>query len=224
MGFETYKTIVDAEVDAFNKICKDISKEIETNSKIIEEHHQALKHRIDIDVENKRLLRNHMFAKYNIGFVDINVLIVKFRYRTKYTEEYFQDKYVLEKLEAISNFNIKCNEIDKLKVKNSQLKIILAKVNYLTPEHFVYSSLEALKNVIKPEVTYSSLESYSNRAPHSLYINNIYAFPHNTETDVSYIDEKLVDLFEDIFRLEIVRTYTPCLGQRRYITSVHKLF
>lgn len=224
MEFETYKTIVDAEVDAFNKICKDISKEIETNSKIIEEHHQALRYRIDVYEEDKRLLRNHMFAKYNIGFVDINEMIMKFRYRTKYIEGYFQDKYVIEKLEARSNFDTKCDEIYKLKVKNSQLKIILAEVHYLTPEHFAYSSLEALKNVVTPEVIYSSLESYSNRVPHSLYINNVYAFPHNTETDVSYIDEKLVDLFEDIFRLEIVRTYTPCLGQRRYITSAHKIF
>lgn len=224
MEFETYKTIVDAEVDAFNKICKDISKEIELNSNIIEEYHQSLRHRTDIDEENKILLRNHMFKKYNIGFVDINELIVKFRYRTKYTGEYFQDKYVLEKLEAISNFNTRCDEIDKLKVKNSQLKNILAKVHHLTAEHFAYSSLEALKNVVQPEViTYGLDENYFGITVDN-YIYNVCKFPHNIETDVSYIDEKLVDLFENIFSLVIIRVPQPMLGGRRYITSSHKLF
>lgn len=224
MEFETYKTIVDAEVDAFNKIYKDISKEIETNSKIIEEYNQTLRHRIDIDVENKRLLRNHLWLKYGFAFCAIDELIMKFNNKTKYTEEYFRDKYVLEKLEAISNFNKKKEEIDKLKVKNSQLKIILAKVHYLSAEHFVYSSLEALKNVVEPEVICSKFSGDYFSISVDNYIYKICAFPHNTATNVSYIDEKLVDLFEDIFRLEIVRADQPILGQRRYITSAHKLF
>lgn len=222
--FELYKNILEDEVKAFNTIYKDIESEISCNSKIIEEHHQALRHRIDINEENKRLLRIHMFKKYNIGFVDINEMIMKENNRTKHIEEYFQDKYVIEKLHAISNFTNKCEEIDELKVKNSQLKIILAKVHHLTVEHFAYSSLEALKNVADPEVIYSELKSYSDRIPESLYIYNVYSFPHNTETDVKFIDTKLEALFEDVFRLAIVRSYQPIHGQRKYITSAYKLF
>ena len=93
-----------------------------------------------------------MFKRYNVGFVDTNEMILKFNNRIKYLETYFQDKYVIAKLQAISNFNNKKEEIDILKVKNSELKIILAKVHYLAAEHFVYSSLEALKNTVQPEV------------------------------------------------------------------------
>ena len=143
--FKHYKTIVDAEVEAFNNICIDISNEIETNSKIIEEH-QALRHRTDIN-----------------------------------------------------------EEIDKMKVKNSQLKIILSNVHHITAEHFAYSSLEALKNIVQPEIRYSRLESYSNIVPESLYIHNVYTFPHNVETDVKFIDDNLVTLFEDIFQCENIR-------------------
>lgn len=221
--FELYKNILEDEVKAFNNICTDIASEIECNSKIIEEHHQALRHRIDNE-ENKRILGIHMFKKYNIGFVDINEMIMKENNRSRYLEPYFQDKYVIEKLHAISNFNTNCEEIDKMKVKNSQLKIILAKVHHLTAEHFAYSSLEALKNTIQPEIRYSRLESYSNIVPESLYIHNVYTFPHNTETDAKFIDEKLVNLFEDIFQCEILRAHTPELSQRKYITSAYKLF
>lgn len=162
--FKHYKNIVDAEVEAFNNICTDISNEIETNSKIIEEH-QSLRHRTVIN-----------------------------------------------------------EEIDKMKVKNSQLKIILSNVHHITAEHFAYSSLEALKNTIQQEIIYSSLESYTNIVPESLYIHNVYTFPHNTETDVKFIDGKLVNLFEDIFQCEILRAHTPELSQRRYIPSAYKLF
>lgn len=221
--FELYKDILEDEVKEFNSIYSSISKEIKFNAKIIEEYHGALRHRIDIYVENKRLLRIHMFKKYNIGFVDINELIMKYNNRTKYIEhhpEIFQDKYILEKLESISNFNKKSEEIDKLKVKNSEMKIILSKVHHLTAEHFVYSSLEALKNTVLPEVIYSSIESYSNRVPHSLYINDVCSFPHNTETNVKFIDENLVLLFEDIFKYELIST---SYGER-YYTLVHKIF
>ena len=218
--FELYKNILEDEVKEFNSIYSSISKEIKFNAKIIEEYHGALRHRIDIYEENKRLLRIHMFKKYNIGFVDINELIMKYNNRTKYVEEYFQDKYVLEKLESISNFNKKSEEIDKLKVKDSEMKIILAKVHHLTPEHFVYSSLEALKNTVQPEVIYSSIESYSNRVPQSLYINDVCSFPHNTETNVKFIDENLVLLFEDIFKYELISTSYD----ERYYTLVHKIF
>ena len=220
LNFETYKNILEAEVKEFNSIYSSISKEIKFNAKIIEEYHEALRHRIEIDVENKRLLRNHMFKRYNVGFVDINELILKFNNRIKYLETYFQDKYVIEKLQAISNFNNKKEEIDKLKVKNSELKIILAKVHYLTAEHFVYSSLEALKNTVQPEVIYSGFSGDYFSIPVDNYIYNICEFPHNTETNVKFIDEKLVDLFEDIFKYELTRT--SC--DERYYTLVHTIF
>ena len=218
--FELYKSILEDEVKAFNSIYKDIASEIECNSKIIEEHHQALRHRIDIYEENKRLLRIHMFKKYNIGFVDINELIMKYNNRTKYVEEYFQDKYVLEKLESISNFNKKSEEIDKLKVKDSEMKIILAKVHHLTPEHFAYSSLEALKNTVQPEVNTSGFSGDYFSIPVDNYIYNICEFPHNTETNVKFIDENLVLLFEDIFKYELISTSYD----ERYYTLVHKIF
>ena len=218
--FELYKNILEDEVKEFNSIYSSISKEIKFNAKIIEEYHGALRHRIDIYEENKRLLRIHMFKKYNIGFVDINELIMKYNNRTKYVEEYFQDKYVLEKLESISNFNKKSEEIDKLKVKDSEMKIILAKVHHLTPEHFVYSSLEALKNVVDPEVIYSGFSGDYFSIPVDNYIYNICEFPHNTETNVKFIDEKLVDIFEDIFKYELTRT---CYDER-YYTLVHTIF
>ena len=220
LNFETYKNILEAEVKEFNSIYSSISKEIKFNAKIIEEYHEALRHRIEIDVENKRLLRNHMFKRYNVGFVDINELILKFNNRIKYLETYFQDKYVIEKLQAISNFNNKKEEIDKLKVKNSELKIILAKVHYLTAEHFVYSSLEALKNTVQPEVICSGFSGDYFSIPVDNYIYNICEFPHNTETNVKFIDEKLVDLFEDIFKYELTRT--SC--DKRYYTLVHTIF
>ena len=218
--FELYKNILEDEVKAFNTIYKHIESEISCNSKIIEEHHQALRHRTDINEENKRLLRVHMLAKYNIRFVDINELVLKFNNRIKYLETYFQDKYVIEKLQAISNFNNKKEEIDKLKVKNSELKIILAKVHYLTAEHFAYSSLEALKNTVQPEVNTSGFSGDYFSIPVDNYIYNICEFPHNTETNVKFIDEKLVDLFEDIFKYELIRT---CYDER-YYTLVHTIF
>lgn len=116
------------------------------------------------------------------------------------------------------------NHISELNTRNSQLKIILAKVHHLTAEHFAYSSLKALKNTIQPEIMYSSLESYTNIVPESLYIHNVYTFPHNAETNIKFIDEKLVNLFEDIFQCEILRAHTPELSQRKYITSAYKLF
>ena len=218
--FELYKNILEDEVKEFNSIYSSISKEIKFNAKIIEEYHEALRHRIEIDVENKRLLRNHMFKRYNVGFVDINELILKFNNRIKYLETYFQDKYVIEKLQAISNFNNKKEEIDKLKVKNSELKIILAKVHYLTAEHFAYSSLEALKNVVDPEVIYSEFSGDYFSIPVDNYIYNICEFPHNTETNVKFIDENLVLLFEDIFKYELISTSYD----ERYYTLVHKIF
>lgn len=224
MDFKIYKKIVDAEVEAFNNIYADISKEIELNSNIIEEHNQSLKHRIDINEDNKRLLRNHMWLKYQLPFVDINEMIRKYINMIKYKEIYFQDKYVVEKLKCISNFNKKTEEIDKLKVKNSELKSVLAGIHNLSPEHFAYSSIEALKNVIHPEVIYSSLESYSNRIPHSLYIHEVCAFPHNVETDVRYISEKLVMLFESIFEREILKWSHPEYYEKTYKPSIQRLF
>ena len=112
------------------------------------------------------------------------------------------------------------NHISELNTRNSQLKIILAKVHHLTAEHFAYSSLEALKNTVQPEVIYSSIESYSNRVPQSLYINDVCSFPHNTETNVKFIDENLVLLFEDIFKYELISTSYD----ERYYTLVHKIF
>ena len=218
--FELYKNILEDEVKEFNSIYSSISKEIKFNAKIIEEYHGALRHRIDIYEENKRLLRIHMFKKYNIGFVDINELIMKYNNRTKYVEEYFQDKYVLEKLESISNFNKKSEEIDKLKVKDSEMKIILAKVHHLTPEHFAYSSLEALKNTVQPEVNTSGFSGDYFSIPVDNYIYNICEFPHNTETNVKFIDENLVLLFEDIFKYELISTSYD----ERYYTLVHKIF
>ena len=218
--FELYKNILEDEVKEFNSIYSSISKEIKFNAKIIEEYHEALRHRIEIDVENKRLLRNHMFKRYNVGFVDINELVLKFNNRIKYLETYFQDKYVIEKLQAISNFNNKKEEIDELKVKNSQLKIILAKVHYLTAEHFVYSSLEALKNVVDPEVIYSGFSGDYFSIPVDNYIYNICEFPHNTETNVKFIDENLVLLFEDIFKYELISTSYD----ERYYTLAHTIF
>ena len=220
LNFETYKNILEDEVKEFNSIYSSISKEIKFNAKIIEEYHEALRHRIEIDVENKRLLRNHMFKRYNVGFVDINELVLKFNNRIKYLETYFQDKYVIEKLQAISNFNNKKEEIDELKVKNSQLKIILAKVHYLTAEHFVYSSLEALKNVVDPEVIYSGFSGDYFSIPVDNYIYNICEFPHNTETNVKFIDENLVLLFEDIFKYELISTSYD----ERYYTLAHTIF
>ena len=214
--FELYKNILEDEVKAFNAIYKEIESEIDCNSKIIEEHHGALRHRTDINEENKRLLRVHMLAKYNIRFVDINEMIMKENNGSRYLEPYFQDKYVIEKLQAISSFNTKCDEINKLKVKNSELKIILTKVHHLTAEYFVYSSLEALKNTVQPEVICSGCTGEYFSIPVDNYIYNICEFPHNTETDVKFIDENLVDLFEDIFRLAILRAHQPILEQRRY--------
>ena len=218
--FELYKNILEDEVKEFNSIYSSISKEIKFNAKIIEEYHEALRHRTDINEENKRLLRVHMLVKYNIRFVDINELVLKFNNRIKYLETYFQDKYVIEKLQAISNFNNKKEEIDKLKVKNSELKIILAKVHYLTAEHFAYSSLEALKNTVQPEVNTSGFSGDYFSIPVDNYIYNICEFPHNTETNVKFIDENLVLLFEDIFKYELISTSYD----ERYYTLVHKIF
>ena len=67
----------------------------------------------------------------------------------------------------------------------SELETKLNKVKHLTTEHFVYSSLEALKNIIPPSI-------YD-------FENLNYKFPHNTETNVKYIDDRLVDLFEIAF-------------------------
>ena len=218
--FELYKNILEDEVKEFNSIYSSISKEIKFNAKIIEEYHEALRHRTDINEENKRLLRVHMLAKYNIGFVDINELVLKFNNRIKYLETYFQDKYVIEKLQAISNFNKKSEEIDKLKVKDSEMKIILAKVHHLTPEHFAYSSLEALKNTVQSEVNTSGFSGDYFSIPVDNYIYNICEFPHNTETNVKFIDENLVLLFEDIFKYELISTSYD----ERYYTLVHKIF
>ena len=82
----------------------------------------------------------------------------------------------------INEFLKLCN----LSIELSKLKDKLNKIQHLTTEHFVYSSLEAFKNIINPTTS-----RYG-------YII-LYAFPHNTETNVKYIDDRLVDLFEIAF-------------------------
>ena len=60
-----------------------------------------------------------------------------------------------------------------LEISLIQLKI--NKLTYLSAEHFVYSSLEAFKNITdeNPEM-----------------------FQHNAETNVEFMDERLIDLFK----------------------------
>jgi len=73
----------------------------------------------------------------------------------------------------------KCKTI----LKTSELQNEIGKLKHLTAEHFAYSSLEAFKNTVNPTMR-------------DLGYVRIYNFPHNTETNTKFIDDRLVHLFE----------------------------